>query len=263
MVSCEEQQIVRIFMDKVYGKEPDITGMNSRHDGSRGHWLERQMGIAPNASNTPDLLGFEMKNQTTSKITFGDWSPNYFIFNDPDFVPREKGVRTVDRRDTHFLPVWGQPNADKDNRLSWSGKPIPKVGQWNEFGCTLVVQNNNNIEILYNYEYDQRANKETIVPEIYRRRTIVLARWDAPKIAAKVNAKFNQKGWFTCKMDTSGVYNKICFGNPFTFDEWISLVRQGIVFYDSGMYHGNNRPYAQWRATNNYWNSLIVREYPR
>ena len=28
------------------------------------------------------LLGFEMKNQTTSKTTFGDWSPNYFIFND-------------------------------------------------------------------------------------------------------------------------------------------------------------------------------------
>jgi hypothetical protein len=28
------------------------------------------------------------------------------------------------------------------------------------------------------------------------------------------------------------------------------------------MYFGNARPYAQWRATNNYWNSLILREYP-
>ncbi len=73
-----EQKIVQTFMQNVYGKKADTSGMNSQHDGRGGHWLERQMGIAPNASNAPDLLGFEMKNQTTSKTTFGDWSPSYF-----------------------------------------------------------------------------------------------------------------------------------------------------------------------------------------
>ena len=73
-----EQKIVQIFMENVHGKQANTIGMNLNHDGSKGHWLEKQMGIKPNASNAPDLLGFEMKNQTTSKTTFGDWSPNYF-----------------------------------------------------------------------------------------------------------------------------------------------------------------------------------------
>ena len=176
--------------------------MNSKHDGNKGHWLERQMGITHNASNAPDLLGFEMKNQTKSKTTFGDWSPSYFIFNDKEIIPREKGIRAVDRRDTHFLTVWGQPNVEKENRLSWSGKPIPKIDQWNDFGCILLVNQNNDIEIVYDYQRDLRSNKTAIVPELYRNSPIVIAKWDATKLTKKVNDKFNQKGWFTCKTNT-------------------------------------------------------------
>lgn len=263
MASPQEQQIVQIFMQNVYGKKADVSGMNSKHDGNKGHWLERQMGITHNASNAPDLLGFEMKNQTTSKTTFGDWSPSYFIFNDKEIIPREKGIRAVDRRDTYFLTVWGQPNLEKENRLSWSGKPIPKIDQWNDFGCILLVNQNKDIEIVYDYQRDLRPNKTAIVPENYRNMPIVIAKWDAAKLAKKVNDKFNQKGWFTCKTNALGVYEKICFGDPITFEDWIYLVKQGIVFYDSGMYFGNARPYAQWRASNNYWNSLILREYPQ
>jgi len=257
-----EQKIVQIFMENVHGKQANTVGMNLNHDGSKGHWLEKQMGIKPNASNAPDLLGFEMKNQTTSKTTFGDWSPNYFIFNDKEIIPREKGITAVQRRNTHFLPIWGQPNVEKDNRLSWSGKPIPKIDQWNDFGCILLVKPNNDIEIVYNYQRDLRPHKETIVPEIYQNGSIVIARWDAVKLAKKVNDKFNQKGWFTCKTDPLGVYNQICFGDPITFEDWIYLVKTGVVFYDSGMYETNPRPYAQWRANNSYWNSLIRRTYP-
>ena len=72
MASPQEQEIVQIFMKNVYGKSPDTSQQNQNHDGKKGHWLEKQMGIKPNASNAPDLLGFEMKNQTTSKTTFGD-----------------------------------------------------------------------------------------------------------------------------------------------------------------------------------------------
>lgn len=261
MVTPQELQIVQIFKNNVLGKTANVTGMNAKHNGNKGHWLEKQMGILPNASNTPDLLGFEMKNQTSSKTTFGDWSPSYFIFNDKNIIPRVKGIRAIDRRDTLFLPVWGQPNPLKEGRLSWSGKPIPKINQWNDFGCILLVRPNNDIEIVYDYQKDNRPNKSNIVPQMYTLAPIVIAKWDATKMAKKVNAKFNQKGWFTCKTDSLGVYNQICFGDPITFDDWIELVKQGIVFYDSGMYQGNARPYAQWRASNAYWNSLIRRTY--
>ena len=45
------------------------------------------------------------------------------------------------------------------------------------------------------------------------------------------------------------------------YDEWLELVKTGIVFFDSGMYQGNKRPYSQWRANNNFWNSLIEETY--
>ncbi|MEX5538888.1 LlaMI family restriction endonuclease, partial [Pseudomonas syringae] len=86
-----------------------------------------------------------------------------------------------DRRDTHFLSVWGQPNIQKENRLSWSGKPIPKIDQWNTFGCILLVNENNDIEIVYDYLKDLRLDKDIIVPDIYRKGPIVIAKWDAVK----------------------------------------------------------------------------------
>ena len=45
------------------------------------------------------------------------------------------------------------------------------------------------------------------------------------------------------------------------YDEWLGLVQKGIVFFDSGMYEGNVRPYSQWRANNDFWESLIVEIY--
>jgi hypothetical protein len=59
----------------------------------------------------------------------------------------------------------------------------------------------------------------------------------------------------------NGVYTKIVFGGPITFDKWIDGVKKGLIFFDSGMYEGNARPYANWRADNKYWNSLIIEEY--
>lgn len=77
----------------------------------------------------------------------------------------------------------------------------------------------------------------------------------------KLEDKFNQLGWFTCKTDCEGNYDRICFGAPMTYDNWLELVKEGIVFFDSGMHQGNPRPYAQWRANNTYWDSLILTTY--
>ena len=69
-------------MHNVYGKRPDVSSATASHDGKYGHWLETQMGIIHNGDNAPDLLGYEMKNDTSSgKTTFGDWSPNEKIFS--------------------------------------------------------------------------------------------------------------------------------------------------------------------------------------
>ena len=75
-ISDEEMKIIELFKKNVYGRLPDTNSFNQRHDGKDGHWLERQMGITANANNEPDLYGYEMKNSTGSKTTFGDWSAN-------------------------------------------------------------------------------------------------------------------------------------------------------------------------------------------
>ena len=57
-------------------------------------------------------------------------------------------------------------------------------------------------------------------------------------------------GWFG--------YSSLIFGGPLTFEKWINLVKTGEVFFDSGMYEGNSRPYSQWRASNAIWESMVV-----
>jgi hypothetical protein len=209
------------------------------------------MGIAHNGNNAPDIDGFEMKNHTTSKTTFGDWSPNIAIF---------KGKDKLITRD-EFLSIFGAPNIEKEGRFSWSGKPCPKIGNFNDFGQKLEIDSDNNILALYSFKEDKRNNKKKIVPKQFQIDNLVLVRWDADKMKIKVERKFNNLGWFKCNKNTEGIYTSIVFGNPINFDTWIKGVKKGLIFFDSGMYQGNIRPYSQWRANNNYWESLITDTY--
>ena len=77
----------------------------------------------------------------------------------------------------------------------------------------------------------------------------------------RVESKFNQAGWFKCLKDENGIYCKIVFGAPVTFENWLAGVRTGQIIFDSGMYDGNMRPYANWRAANSYWENLITDTY--
>jgi hypothetical protein len=264
-----KQQLITLFRVHIKGKKPDLSGRNIKHDGREGQWLENQFGIHSNASNSADIMGYELKNETSSKTSFGDWSANEYIYNNPLYSSVFSDATPLKRRDK-FLSIFGKPNIQKGGRCSWSGEPCPKIGTFNRFGQKLVVLSNNDIIALYCYSQDQRDNKSTVVPEILQKENIELARWygnETPKgkkgkcLKDKVEDKFNDKGWFTCKKDSTGAYYKICFGNPMTFNAWIELVKRGIVFFDSGMYQGNKRPYSQWRAENNYWNSLIIEEF--
>lgn len=247
----DRRAIVELFRDKVLGKKADSALANVKHSGKDGHWLEAAMGVSPNASNAPDIFGYEMKNGTTSKTTFGDWSANYYIFKDNNYsITRDE-----------FMQVFGKPNAKKNGRFSWSGEPVPQIGKWNQFGQKLIVDEDNNIEALYSYSKDKRPNKPRIVPSELQEEGLTLARWDAKTLKKRVESKFNDKGWFKCEKDAGGIYRSIAFGDPITFDKWIESVRAGDVFFDSGMYQTNGRNYSQWRANNSFWDNLVTARY--
>ena len=265
-----KENIVELFRRNVKGKRPDVQGLNVCHDGRQGHWLEQQFGITANADNEADLWGYELKNQTTSKTTFGDWSANVYVFTDPRYSRLFSGTTKAEKQNS-FVRIFGKPNPEKGGRCSWSGSPCPKITGYNDFGQVLVIEPNKDIVALYSYSKDCRINKAAIVPMELQQENLVIARWygeHSPSsrrtdkcLKAKLEDKFNDKGWFTCKMNSSGVYYKICFGIPMDYDAWLELVAEGTVFFDSGMYEGNVRPYSQWRANNDFWNSLIYEEY--
>lgn len=247
-----KNEIIDLFNSKIKGRVPYLSGSNVRHDGKCGHWLEREMGLTPNGNNCPDFKGYEMKTGTKSKTTFGDWSPDYFIYKDPNFGAIGRSA---------FLKTFGKPNPKKNNRFSWSGLPAPKVQYINDFGQILVIDSDNNILAKYHFSQDKRPDKSKIIPESMQIENLVIARWDKDSISRKLETKFNQKGWFKCNVDNQGRYVSIVFGAPLTFTRWINLVRKGVVFFDSGMYDGNPRPYANWRAKNNHWDDMIVSKH--
>ena len=248
-MSDNKQIIIDRFNMNVKGKRANVSGGNDRHDGKEGYWLEKQMGLSPNAANAPDLFGYEMKNETSSKTTFGDWSPDIALY---------KGA--IDR-DTEFLVYFGKPNLEKGGRHSWSGQCVPKVSSYNSFGQILEIDTNSNILAIYNFSEDTRPDKLRIMPVEFQLNRLVIAQWSHSVMKKKMEDKFNQKGWFKCKKDLSGTYIKIVFGEPMNFKNWLSLIRKGTVYFDCGMYAGNPRPYCQWRANNSTWDGLITSEY--
>ena len=265
-----KQKIIELFRTNVKGKTPNVDGRNERHDGRKGHWLEEQFGINPNADNKADLWGYELKNETTSKITFGDWSANVYVFTTPRYASLFAGRYKYEKKDS-FLRIFGNPNESKGGRYSWSGSPCPKIDSYNDFGQILLVDSNNDIVALYSYSKDRRKDKANIVPKELQIENLEIARWygeHSPTskkrdrcLKEKEEEKFNVKGWFTCKTDASGKYDRICFGRTMDYEEWLGYVKEGTIFLDSGMHEGNPRPYSNWRAYNIFWDSLIIETY--
>jgi hypothetical protein len=249
--------IIDRFLTNVKGKRFVDEGYNIKHDGKEGHWLEVQMGINPNGTNESDIFGYEMKNHTSSKTTFGDWSPDISLWTKKVPYP---DIPQLDR-DNEFLKYFGKPNQKKNGRLSWSGEPVPVINKINSFGQTLIIDSDGNISAVYSYSKDQRPNKEDLIPEHFKIDNLIIAKWLEESISKKLEKKFNDKGWFKCYKDSSGVYSHIGFGGPIEYNFWLNDVRSGTVFFDCGMYAGNPRPYAQWRANNNYWDALIIETY--
>jgi hypothetical protein len=240
--------IVKMFEAKVKGRAP-VVKKGSVHDGEAGHWLEKRFGIRPNGNNAPDLHGFELKNASRQKTTFGDWSADRYIFD------KNHGRCTRPQ----FFRIFGAPNVD--GRFSWSGSPAPKVGSWNSFGQRLILDDAGSVYAVYRFEKDKRKNKGTVVPPEMQEEEQALAIWKSDSLKSRLEAKFGNFGWFKCLLDDTGVYAEIVFGDPMNFDAWIEDVRSGEVYLDSGMKEDNPRPYSSWRANNSYWDNLIVSRF--
>lgn len=248
-------RIIRIFEKNVKGKSPDLSGYNSMHDGAEGDWLTKQMGLTPNGRNEPDFEGFEMKKDST-KITFGDWSPDHSLFKAPARGSKPELTRK------EFLQIFGTAKTHSDprrnGRFSWSGKVFPVVNKINEFGQTMLVNDCEDIQAVYNFSSDLRPDKKAIIPAKYQIDNLELAKWCRASMKLRVENKFNQLGWFRCVKNEDGIYDRIVFGKKIDFPIFISLVRSGKAFCDSGMHDGNNRPYLTWRANKNVWDELLV-----
>ncbi len=255
-----KQKIIELFKSRVKGRKPDLSQYTIKHDGKAGHWLEKQMGLKQNASNTPDIYGYEMKNQTSSgKITFGDWSADEYIFKhgQPNKIHNTNRDYNISRDD--FLRIFGRPNPKMSNRLSWSGSPCPSyINERNSYGQILEIDENQDIIISYSYSKDNREYKRQIVPIEMQKEGLILARWYRDSIKKKLEDKFNQQGWFTCKKNREGIYESIHFGKPMNFESWIGLFKNREILFDSGMHYGNKRNYSQWRAMQGVWDKLIV-----
>ena len=267
------RQIKELFDLKIRGNSPTTWEGESRKDSHEGHWLEFQFGLKPNGSNKPDFSGFEMKDDTSSKTTFGDWPADMYLFfshkkcesNPPKASVCRKCSDSKISRD-EFLVTFGTASAraqKNQERFSWSGKVFPKIGQTNEFGQSFRVEVDGSVNISYSYLQDQRPDKESIVRRELQREDLVLAHWTSENLKLRLERKFNQFGWFKCVQTAGGhgPYTAIKFGGPITFKSWIEQVNIGTVYLDSGMYLGNNRPYSNWRASNAFWDSLVEEIY--
>jgi len=249
------KKIIQIYKERVHGKVPDTSSSDPRHDGKVGHWLEKQMGVKPNADNAPDLYEYEMKTNINSGLTLGSWDPNYWVFRNETYKISRGG----------FLKFFGKANLKKGGRMSWSGSPVPKINGTNSFGMRIEVDSSNNIEFVYSFSKDTRSNKSSAVPKNLQVENLIICRWNADgkkSLREKVERKFNQNGWFKCIQDESGAFSSIVFGNPFTFETFISYFKNGDVYFDCGMYEGNDRNYCQWRTRDSFWDSLIVNRHP-
>jgi hypothetical protein len=243
--------IIERFEKNLRGRKFHRSTNNDGHDGSEGHWVESMMEVRRNNSNRPDLEGFELKHSTNSKTTFGDWCASDIIF--------KKKSRLFRLTRSNFLKIFGKPNAEKNGRCSWSGQPFPKLGDPNYFGQWLEIDAENNISAFYDYTMDRRVDKSQIVPLDLQVRKLCLAIWLGSKLKKCLERKFNQNGWCLALKNSAGVYTEIAFGRPITFEAWIGWFKIGKVYLDNGMYDGNLRPYAQWRADNSFWHDLLIR----
>lgn len=260
-VDLDKQYIIILFNNNVKRVDICTEDENKKHSGKEGHWLETKMGIKHNAKNEPDINGYEMKKYS-KKITVGDFTANEYAFsgkNKRNFINiLNNWTDEIKLSRSDFIKTFGNPNPNKNNRYSWSGKCVPKYNNWNSNGQTLTINEHDDIIIYYSYSKDTRCIKVDF-PLFLQNDNIVIAVWTSAKMKPHIDKKFNNKGFFICKK-IDNKYEKICFGRAFNFEYFIECIKNKKIIFDSGMYDGNSRNYSHFRGSC-FWDELIIEEY--
>lgn len=261
-IDCK-QEIIDMFCKYVKNITVNLEGLNGKHCGKEGHWLENQMNIKHNSNNKPDIHGYEMK-KNSKKITFGDFSASEYLFSkDKPYINKENkwcdDIVTITKNE--FIKIFGTQKPEKHNRYSWSGSCVPKYNLWNKYGQKLIITGENDIIALYSYIEDSRNDIKINFPEYLKHDIVIIAVWKNDKMRKHINDKFNQNGFIIMKKENK-VYNKICFGKKFDYEMFINGIKERTIIFDSGMYVGNTRNYSQFRSIlTNFWSDLIVEEH--
>lgn len=236
-------------------KDVSIPKPAHKHDGSDGHWLEKQFGVSANSSNRPDMFGIEIKKYS-NVITFGDFSASEYIFSrHHPYLNKINQCNIPMDRQTFFM-LFGSFNTSK-NRWSWSGRCVPKYNTFTDGGLRLIINDDDqNLCIYYHPECDKIHT-----PPLFMKR-ICICVWKYTDLTKCVNQKFNCGGFVICEKNThKNSYTKVYVGNPFDIRTFINGIKSGYIYLDSGMYDGNSRNYSQFRASHKYWLSLTYTSY--
>ena len=160
-----------------------------------------------------------------------------------------------------LIKTFGSPNPEKNNRYSWSGSVFPKYSNtYNHAGQRMAFLDNDDLVIEYSYINDSREDK--LIPlELKTNEPSIIAIWKKEKLEKHINNKFGVNGFYICKKDKDGCYDKICFGDTINFKYFQEQIKKNIVYLDSGMYETNIRNYSQFRADRSVWHDLITEEF--
>lgn len=236
-----KQNIIEIFNKNVRYRKINLDDVSSTHDGKKGHWLEKQMGIKHNAKNEPDINGYEMK--TGDKvITFIDKAPSYMYLNEKILDKRNKRLKE------EFWNKYGSKKLDKPTIGGWSIKKFNKCGQ------IIKVDDHKNIIVKYNYEEDTRDDKDRF--GLTKTEPHVIMKWEKKDLENAIERKFNQKGFFKC-IEENGKFTKICFGKKINFKFWIDEFEKGNIYHD-GYSRVDGRGRHVFRAKKMFWDTLLT-----
>ena len=246
MNNVEKDEIINRFKKNVKGKK--FMKCEYNYCGAEGHWLEEKMGVKPNPNNRPDLLGYEMK-KGSPVTTFVDKQTDVKYFEGKVWKNRQKDIK-----EKYWFSF--ERTGSKPMRIGgWD------INKWDHDGQCLKVDDKNNINIIYNYNQDKRSDKHTRLSDYYKDgENHIIGTWKHTSLRKTIEDKFNVKGFFICKKNKKGEYEKICFGNCITFDYWIDQFKQGKIYYD-----GYSSLYGRWRGTfrasRRWWENQLTSEY--
>lgn len=267
--TTDKAKIMKLFRDKIKNRYISI---EITHCGSIGHWLEQSLGVTHNASNTPDIYGYEIK-KSSSKITFGDFSASEYLYskktdelNKINNFDCKKIFSAFTRSD--FIKTFGTHKKEK-NRFSWSGSCVPNYPSimYNKNGLKFVVTKNKDIVMYYSYLMDKTYKDKKYIERLCSKnkqeyKDIAIVVWKREKMENHINIKFNQKGFILFDYNKEkAMFTKLYFGKPLNFNTFIENFENGTIFFDSGMYDTNSRNYSLFRSQISFWEKLIYAKY--